>query len=71
MSARRHTALRRRNPWFSVIGVNGVGKTTSVGKAGGKAQAPGEKGRACGSGYLPRSGGRRSCRSGQTAPVWI
>ena len=41
----------------SVIGVNGVGKTTSVGKLAGKL-TPGGKGRACGSGYLPRSGGR-------------
>ena len=54
-----------------VIGVNGVGKTTSVGKLAGKLKDQGKKGRACGSGYLPAQRRETSCRSGQTAPVWI
>ena len=48
-----------------VIGVNGVGKTTSVGKLAGKLKDQGKKVGACGSGYLPRSGGRPAAGVGK------
>lgn len=41
-----------------VIGVNGVGKTTSIGQAGGALRQRGQKGHAVGGGHVPRGGGR-------------
>ena len=53
-----------------VIGVNGVGKTTSVGKLAGKLRTRGK--RSCLRQRIPSAQRREtSCRSGQTAPVWI
>lgn len=48
-----------------VIGGQRRGQDHIRWKAGGKAQGPGEKGRACGSGYLPRSGGRPAAGVGK------
>ena len=43
MSARRHIALKTEKSVVLVIGVNGVGKTTSVGKLAGKLKDQGKK----------------------------
>ncbi len=40
-----------------VIGVNGVGKTTSIGKLAARYVKEGKKRHAGGGGYLPRGGG--------------
>ena len=53
-----------------VIGVNGVGKTTSVGKLAGQLKDQGKKVVLGGSRYVPCSGRRAAHGVGATAPAW-
>lgn len=64
-------AFENQKSVILVIGVNGVGKTTSVGKLAGKLKDQGKKSYPCSSGYLPCSSQVSSLHSGQTVPVWI
>lgn len=54
-----------------VIGVNGVGKTTSVGKLAGKLKDQGKKVVLAAADTFRAAAGDQLPRSGQTAPVWI
>ncbi len=54
-----------------VIGVNGVGKTTSIGKSWRPAMSMRVKGYAVGGGYLPRSCGGPARNLGKSVPVRI
>ncbi len=47
--------FENRKSVILVIGVNGVGKTTSVGKLAGKLKGPGQKGYSWSCGYFPCS----------------
>ena len=48
-----------------IVGVNGVGKTTSVGKLAGKLKDAGKESDTCGGGYIPRGGRRAANRMGE------
>ena len=48
-------AFENQKSVILVIGVNGVGKTTSVGKLAGKLKRSGKESYPCSSGYLPCS----------------
>ena len=50
--------FENRKSVILVIGVNGVGKTTSVGKLAGKLKRSGKESDHCGGRYFPRGGGR-------------
>ncbi|MFR4089141.1 MAG: hypothetical protein ACLT1A_15295 [Dysosmobacter sp.] len=52
-----------------VIGVNGVGKTTTIGKLAHQLTRPGQKGAPVRGRHLPRRRGRPARRSGRSAPA--
>ena len=54
-----------------VIGVNGVGKTTTIGKLAGKLKKSGEKGCFGGSRYFSCCGRENSFENGRTVPMQI
>ena len=54
-----------------VIGVNGVGKTTTIGKLAHNPARGRQEGAAGSGGYLPRGGHRPTADVGRTAPGWI
>ena len=68
MWERRHTSLKTEQSVVFVIGVNGVGKTTTIGKLAGKLKESGEKGCFGGGRYISCSGGRTAYENGQTVP---
>ena len=63
-------SLKTEQSVVLVIGVNGVGKTTSVGKLAGKLKDQGRKVAHCRSGYFPCRSGRTADRMGQPCRMW-